>query len=98
MELYINDILVDLDQRVPFPLTFNISDIKDLTARKGNNSKTISLPGTKNNYQLMLDVFSLTATDSLNDYESSVINYDPTIKATARYYHNGLLSSMEYVN
>lgn len=91
MELYINDILVDLDQRVPFPLTFNISDIKDLTARKGNNSKTISLPGTKNNYQLMLDVFSLTSTDSVNGYETSVINYDPSIKATARYYHNGLL-------
>jgi hypothetical protein len=46
-ELFINDRLVDLDQSIPFPLTFNISDIKDLTARKGNKSKTIKLPGTR---------------------------------------------------
>jgi hypothetical protein len=38
-ELFINDRLVDLDQSIPFPLTFNISDIKDLTARKGKQVK-----------------------------------------------------------
>ena len=29
MELYINSILVDLNEKIPFPLTFAISDIKD---------------------------------------------------------------------
>lgn len=91
MELYINDILVDLDQRIPFPLTYSISDIKDLTARRGNNSKTITLPGTKNNYNLMLNIFSLTASENETGIESGFFNYDPTIKVSARYYNEGVL-------
>ena len=90
-ELYINDRLVDLDQSIPFPLTFNISDIKDLTARKGNKSKTITLPGTRRNYELMLTVFTLSSIDKISDDESDFIDFDPSIKASARYYQNGLL-------
>jgi hypothetical protein len=87
-ELYINDFKVDLDERVPFPLTFNMSDIKDVSARKGNKSKTITLPSTKDNYKLMRSVFSLTETegDVITD-----MSFDTTIKAQARYYYNGLL-------
>ena len=90
-ELFINDRLVDLDQSIPFPLTFNISDIKDLTARKGNKSKTIKLPGTSRNHELMLSVFTLSSIDKISDDESDFVDFDPSIKATARYYQNGLL-------
>jgi hypothetical protein len=90
-ELFINDRLVDLDQSIPFPLTFNISDIKDLTARKGNKSKTIKLPGTRRNHELMLSVFTLSSIDKISDDESDFVDFDPSIKATARYYQNGLL-------
>jgi hypothetical protein len=90
-ELFINDRLVDLDQSIPFPLTFNISDIKDLTARKGNKSKTIKLPGTRRNHELMLSVFTLSTIDKISDDESDFVDFDPSIKATARYYQNGLL-------
>jgi len=90
-ELFINDRLVDLDQNIPFPLTFNISDIKDLSARKGNKSKTITLPGTRRNYELMLSVFTLSTIDKISDDQSDFIDFDPSIKATARYYQNGLL-------
>lgn len=91
MELYLNDILVDLDDRVPFPLTFNISDIKDLTARKGNNSKTIKLPGTQTNTALMVQVFSWSASEVSSGIGSTFINFDPSVRIPARYYHNGLL-------
>ena len=90
-ELFINDRLVDLDQSIPFPLTFNISDIKDLTARKGNKSKTIKLPGTRRNHELLLSVFTLSSIDKLTDSNSNIVDFDPSIKATARYYQNGLL-------
>jgi hypothetical protein len=90
-ELFINDRLVDLDQSIPFPLTFNISDIKDLTARKGNKSKTIKLPGTRRNHELMLSVFTLSSIDKISDDESDFVDFDPSIKATAKYYQNGLL-------
>jgi len=88
MELYINNILVDLNDKIPFPLTYNISDIKDLSARKGNNSKTIALPGTATNVQLLSNVFSLSATAGA---PMAYMNFDPSLKASARYYHNGVL-------
>lgn len=90
MELYINDILVDINDRIAFPLTYSISDIKDVSARKGNNSKTITLPGTQKNYSMMLSVFQLSLTDSIGA-ATGVLSFDPSIKASARYYHNGLL-------
>lgn len=88
MELFINDILVDINEKIPFPLTYAISDIKDLSARKGNNSKTIALPGTATNVQLMANVFSLSATGGS---PITFMNFDPSVKASARYYHNGVL-------
>jgi len=90
-ELYINSTLVDSDQSIPFPLTFNISDIKDLSSRKGNKSKTITLPGTRVNHQLMTNVFLLTASEKISTTTSGIVNFDPSIKAPCQYYENGLL-------
>jgi len=90
-ELFINGRLVDINQDAPFPLTFNINDIKDLNARKGNKSKTITLPGTKNNTALMLSVFTLAATENISATDSDFVDFDPSIKAEAQYYQNGLL-------
>ena len=91
MELYLNNIKVDLNDRLPFPLTFNISDIKDLTARKGNNSKTIKLPGTQLNCSLMAQVFSWSATEVDSGISSTFLNFDPAVRIPTRYYHNSLL-------
>ena len=90
-ELFINGRLVDINQDAPFPLTFNINDIKDLNARKGNKSKTITLPGTKNNTALMLSVFTLAASENISGTDSDFVDFDPSIKAESQYYQNGLL-------
>lgn len=90
MELYINDLLVDINDKIAFPLTYSISDIKDVSSRKGNNSKTITLPGTQRNYSMMLSVFQLSLSDSIGA-ATGALSFDPSIKATARYYNNGLL-------
>ena len=89
MELYINDILVELDRSIPFPLTYHISDIRNIDKRKGSSSKTIELPGTRINTELMSSVFSLTTTDS--DGNPIVASFDPSVKVPARYYQNGIL-------
>ncbi len=92
MELYINDILVDLEQGVPFPLNYQISDIRNPESRKGNSSKTIKLPGTRRNCEILSTVYALTTTSTSDiDVESELNNFDPSVKATARYYQNGLL-------
>ena len=90
-ELYINSRLVDIDQSIPFPLTFNISDIKDISSRKGNKSKTIKIPGTLTNHQLFTSVFLLTSTEKISTTTSGIVNFDPSIKAPCQYYNNGLL-------
>lgn len=95
MELYINNFRVDINERLPFPLTYSISDVKDLSARKGNNSKTITLPGTKGNLFLMYNAFSLSVTAGVTG-EVSSFDYDPTIKVSARYYEQGILQFNGY--
>lgn len=45
--------VLDVAETVSVPITFNIGDIRDLTARKGTFSKTVVLDGTKNNNELL---------------------------------------------
>mgnify|MGYP003342876871 FL=1 len=45
--------VLDVSDKVVFPITFNIGDIRDVSARKGTFSKTITLEGTKNNNELL---------------------------------------------
>ena len=92
MELYINSTLVDINESLPFPLTFQISDIREIDKRKGSSSKTISLPGTRKNCELFATTYALTTTSTTDlDIENSLQNFDPSIKSSARYYQNGLL-------
>ena len=91
-ELYINGRLIDINQAVPFPFTYNISDAKDLSSRKGNKSKTITLPGTANNCALMATVYLTSSREKIvSAAESQFLDFDPTVKSTCQYYENGLL-------
>jgi hypothetical protein len=82
-ELFINGVLVDLTDSAPFPISYNVGDIKDLSKRKGTSSKTITLPWTQTNLNLFQSVYMFSA--------SSIGNFDPTIRATAQYYYNSIL-------
>lgn len=50
---------LDTDKETQVPLTFSISDIKDISKRKGVFSKSITLPGTKNNNILLNNYFDV---------------------------------------
>lgn len=54
---------LDVDKNVPAPINFSISDIRDISKRNGVFSKTITLPGTKNNNELMNFYFDLNVSD-----------------------------------
>lgn len=91
-ELYINGRLIDINEALPFPFTYNISDIKDLSTRKGNKSKTITLPGTANNCALMASVYLTTSREKITtSTQSQFLDFDPTVKSVCQYYSNGLL-------
>ena len=44
---------LDVKEGTAFPLTFQVGDIRDISQRKGNFSKTITLVGSKNNNDLL---------------------------------------------
>jgi hypothetical protein len=44
---------LDVKEGTAFPLTFQVGDIRDISQRKGNFSKTIVLVGSKNNNDLL---------------------------------------------
>jgi hypothetical protein len=44
---------LDVKEGTSFPLNFQVGDIRDISQRKGNFSKTIVLVGSKNNNELL---------------------------------------------
>ena len=59
---------VDLDLRedLQFPLNFNIADIRNPQTRKSNFSKSIDLPGTDNNSQILSQLFEIDVDSTFN--------------------------------
>lgn len=70
---------LDTDKDTQVPLTFSISDIKDISKRKGTFSKSIVLPGTKNNNILLnnyFDVNIVSGTFNINKIVNCAIIQD----------------------
>lgn len=84
VEIWLEGYPVDITDNIEVPITYNISDIKDISTRKGNYSKTITLPGTSNNNRIFGFLFNpqshtFIPTGSLNvNY-----NFDPRKKVSA---------------
>jgi len=60
---------MDLNDDMPFPLTYTIADVKDITRRNNSYSKTIRIPGTKHNnimFSHFFDVSLAAATPIFN--------------------------------
>lgn len=55
---------VDLSDTVAFPVTFNIADVRQINNRNGAYSKTVEIPGTKDNNQVFEHIFDIQAIDS----------------------------------
>jgi len=71
---------IDLREDVQFPLTFSISDITSPQNRKSNYSKTITIPGTKQNDRVFTQIFEIGADGS----------FDPRIRAACFVTQDGL--------
>ena len=60
---------LDVKEGTSFPLSFQVGDIRDISQRKGNFSKTITLVGSKNNNDLLnhyYDVNIVAGTFNIN--------------------------------
>lgn len=59
--------VLDVLPSAEVPFTFSISDIRDITQKKGTVSKTIKLDGTKNNNILLNNYFNVNIQDGTFD-------------------------------
>lgn len=87
VQLFINNIEIDIAEGIDFPLTFSQSDAKNPQKRKRNSSKSINLPGTKKNNQFFMSAWDLSISDVRGD--SLGFDFDPTLKYPARVLRNG---------
>ena len=87
VELYINDITIDVAEDIVFPLTYSISDVKEPSKRKRNTSKTIVLPGTQNNNNFFSSAYDLHISDVRNN--SIGFDFDPTLRYPCRVARDG---------
>ena len=84
IELYIENNKVDINESFSTILTLAIDDIKDFGAKNSTFSKTILLPGTKNNNKLLGNIFNINAANEYNSAADNVgINFNAAIAANA---------------
>jgi hypothetical protein len=62
-----NNSILDVREEVQVPINFNVADIRDLSKRSGIFSKTIRLPGTKRNNQILNHYFDINIADGSFD-------------------------------
>ena len=84
IQLFVEKQAVDINESFSTLLTMSIDDIKDFGAKNTTFSKTIVLPGTKNNNKLFGNIFNINARNDYNPAELNVgINFNPAISADA---------------
>lgn len=87
MELWINNVQIDIDKDVPFPITYSQADAKEPEKRKRTTSKTIDLPGTQNNCRFFSSTYDLHLTNANNNLIG--FDYDPTLRYPAKVIEDG---------
>lgn len=50
---------LEFDGKTIVPLNFSVADVRDITKRKGSFSKSITIPGTKNNNRVLNNYFDV---------------------------------------
>lgn len=66
IRLYIADKRVDIPEGISLPITYQTEDFNNPTIVKNSFSKTIALPGTKNNNKIFGEIYKL---DRMQHYE-----------------------------
>lgn len=79
---------LELSEDFPISLNYSIADIKDITKRSGNFSKTLSIPSTPNNDNVFNDLF---------DIRSTLYKFDLTKKYTCVLYKNDIEQFRGYI-
>jgi hypothetical protein len=84
IQLFVEKQAIDINESFSTLLTMSIDDIKDFGAKNTTFSKTIVLPGTKNNNKVFGNIFNINARNDYNSAQSNVgDNFNPAVSADA---------------
>lgn len=92
IKLYINGKLVDCSEDLSLPITYTTEDLKNPTIVKNSFSKTITIPGTKENNKLFEEIYRLDRRQSFNTW-----NFNPSKRVDFAIYNNGDVVESGYV-
>lgn len=101
VRLYIANKLVDCSEKLSLPMNYQIEDFNNPTLVKNSFSKTISIPGTKNNNKIFGEIYKL---DRMQHYEEwtgnpelNGINFDPSKRVDFQIYEDADLIESGYM-
>lgn len=66
IKLYIADKLIDCSDELSLPITYQLESFDNPTIVKNSFSKTITIPGTKNNNKIFGEIYKL---DRMQHYD-----------------------------
>lgn len=82
IELFIENNKVDISQEISTLLSYSIDDVRDFGAKNTTVSKTVILPGTKNNNALFGAIFEVSGANNYDSTKPNVgINFNAAISA-----------------
>ena len=101
IRLYIANKLVDCTDGISLPMTYQLEDFSNPTLVKNSFSKTIAIPGTKNNNKIFGEIYKL---DRMQHYEEwtgnpelNGINFDPSKRVEFQIYKDADLVESGYM-
>ncbi len=82
---------VDLFDNIPIPITYTILDIREPEKRKTSWSKTITIPGTKNNNRIFSHIYQMSADAWLKIGNVSVYQgFNPNLRTEVIILNDGI--------
>lgn len=101
IRLYIANKLVDCTDGISLPMNYQLEDFSNPTLVKNSFSKTIAIPGTKNNNKIFGEIYKL---DRMQHYEEwtgnpelNGINFDPSKRVEFQIYKDADLVESGYM-
>ncbi len=81
-ELYLNGQRIDLSEDIQIQLNLSLNDLENPTEKQSTFSRTIDVTGSVNNDAVFGHIYL---------FDSWIVNFDPTIKATAMIFQDGIM-------
>lgn len=96
-KLYINGNLVDFEQEVSFPVTYQQEDFSNPTIIKNSFSKTIKIEGTDNNNKIFGEIYNLDREQLYKFRKFDGAYFDPSKRTPFALYKNAELIQSGYM-